>query len=66
MQYKNFELVIKLNFDIIIRIKSSFKFWGFRFVMYGIVKRFRWFNGLEIRLPVPHSDGLRLKKKRRI
>ena len=65
-KYPHISTALKKAFNIIIRIKSSFKFWGFRFVMYGLVKRFRWFNGLEIRLPIPHSDGLRLKKKRRI
>lgn len=65
-KYPHISTALKKAFNIIIRIKSSLKFWGFRFVMYGLVKRFRWFNGLEVRLPVPHSDGLRLKKKRRI
>jgi len=63
--YKNFLQILK-NLKIIIRIKSNFKFWGIRFVIYGFMKRFRWFHGLEIRLPVPHSTSLRLKKKRRV
>ena len=57
---------IRNNFKVILRIKSNLKFWGFKFVLYGLAKKFCWFNGIDIRLPVPHSDGLRLKKKRRI
>ena len=34
--------------------------------MYGLARRFRWFDGIEVRLPISHSDGLRLKKKRRV
>ena len=57
--YPDFLNNLKNSLNMIIRIKSSLKFWGFRFVMYGLIKRFHW-------LPVPHSKGLRLKKKRRI
>jgi len=69
LNYRNYLYImksIKKKFNIQIRIKSSFKFWGFRFIMYGLAKRFRWFNGIEVRLPIPHSNGLRLKKKRRV
>lgn len=58
--------VIKENFKVILRIKSNLKFWGFKFVIYGLAKKFGWFSGIDIRLPIPHSDGLRLKKKRRV
>lgn len=67
--YRNYTNRLKLfknSLKIIFRIKSSLKFWGLRFVMYGFKRRFRWFNGIEISLPIPHSKGLRLKKKRRI
>lgn len=64
--YPYFSKAIRKNFKVIIRIKSNFKFWGLRFVMYGLDKKYRWFNGLELRMPIPHSDGLRLKKKRRV
>ena len=69
INYRNYPHLMNLfknSLKIVFRIKSNLKFWGFRFVMYGIFKRFYWFHGLEIRLPVPHSKGLRLKKKRRI
>ena len=69
INYRNYPHLMNLlknSLKIIFRIKSNLKFWGFRFVMYGIFKRFYWFHGIEIRLPVAHSKGLRLKKKRRI
>lgn len=64
--FPNFINTLKNSLKIVLRIKSSLKFWGFRFIMYGLIKRFYWFNGIEIRLPIAHSKGLRLKKKRRI
>ena len=68
--YRNYDKYLK-NFlkkklKITLRIKSNLKFWGFRFVIYGLAKQFYWFRNLEIRLPSPHSTSLRLKKKRRI
>ena len=69
INYRNYPHLMNLfknSLKVVFRIRSNLKFWGFRFVMYGIFKRFYWFHGLEIRLPVPHSKGLRLKKKRRI
>lgn len=60
---KNF---LKKKMKITLRIKSNLKFWGFRFVIYGLAKQFYWFRNLEIRVPLPHSTSLRLKKKRRI
>lgn len=57
---------LKKKMKITLRIKSNLKFWGFRFVIYGLAKQFYWFRNLEIRVPLPHSTSLRLKKKRRI
>ena len=65
-KYPYIKRSIQKAFNIKIRVKSNFKFWGFRFVMYGLARRFRWFDGIEVRLPISHSDGLRLKKKRRV
>lgn len=65
-KYPHFRKAIQKSFKINVRLTSNFKFWGFKFVMYGIQRYFRWFNNLEFRMPVPHSKGLRLRKKRRI
>lgn len=68
--YRNYDKYLKIflkkKLKITLRIKSNLKFWGFRFVIYGLAKQFYWFRNLEIRLPTPHSTSLRLKKKRRI
>lgn len=64
--YPHLANLLKNSLKVVFRIKSNLKFWGFRFVMYGIFKRFYWFHGIEIRLPIAHSKGLRLRKKRRI
>lgn len=64
--YPHFVKILKNSLRVVLRIKSNLKFWGFRFIMYGLIKRFYWFHGIEIRLPIPHSKGLRLRKKRRI
>jgi hypothetical protein len=70
ISYRNYDKYIKNymknKLKIILRIKSNLKFWGFRFVIYGLSKQFHWFRNLETRLPIPHSTSLRLKKKRRI
>jgi hypothetical protein len=58
--------LIKKNFRIILRIKTSLKLWAFRFVVYGLFKKLPWFRGIEFRLPITHSTSLRLKKKRRV
>lgn len=65
-KYPHHRKSIRKAFKITLRAKSNLKFWGFRFVMYGLGRYFRWFNNLESRVPLPHSKGLRLKKKRRI
>jgi hypothetical protein len=57
---------LKKKIKITLRIKSNLKFWGLRFVMYGLAKKFFLFRNLEIRMPIAHSTSLRLKKKRRI
>ena len=59
---KAFQKAFKIN----IRFKNTFKFWGVRYVIYGLSRRFRWFTGLEFCIPLPHSRGLRLKKRRRV
>jgi ribosomal protein S11 len=64
--YEYFKLFLKNKLKIIFRIKSNLKFWGYRFITYSLAKSFFWFRNLEIRLPIPHSTSLRLKKKRRI
>ena len=61
---KEVRYILKNHFKVNLLVKSSFKFWGVGFVMYGLDRRFRWFNNLNTSLPVPHSKGLRLKKKR--
>ena len=62
----NLNNLIKKNLRIIFRIKTSLKLWAFRFVVYGLFKKLPWFRGLEFRLPIAHSNSLRLKKKRRV
>jgi len=64
--YPKFRKALKKKFKIILRFKSSTRHWGTQFVIYGIGKFFSWFNNFEVRIPLPHSKGLRLKKKRRI
>lgn len=64
--YPTLKNLIKNNLRIIFRIKTSLKLWAFRFVVYGLFKKLPWFRGIEFRLPVPHSNSLRLKKKRRV
>lgn len=64
--YPNLSNLIKKNLRIIFRIRTSLKLWAFRFVVYGLFKKLPWFRGIEFRLPVAHSKGLRLKKKRRV
>lgn len=64
--YPTLKNIIKNNLRIIFRIKTSLKLWAFRFVVYGLFKKLPWFRGIEFRLPVPHSNSLRLKKKRRV
>lgn len=65
-KYPHHRKSIRKAFKVNLRAKSNLKFWGFRFVMYGLRRYFRRFNSLELRMPIPHSKGLRLKKKRRI
>lgn len=64
--YPTLKNLIKKNLRIIFRIKTSLKLWAFRFVVYGLFKKLPWFRGIEFRLPIPHSNSLRLKKKRRV
>lgn len=64
--YPNLNNLIKKNLRIIFRIKTSLKLWAFRFVVYGLFKKLPWFRGIEFRLPIAHSNSLRLKKKRRV
>jgi hypothetical protein len=68
--YRNYDKYLKIflknKLRIILRIKSNLKFWGFRFVIYGLTNQFYLFRNLEIRVPTSHSTSLRLKKKRRI
>jgi len=64
--YEYLKLFLKNKLKITFRIKSTLKFWGFRFITYSLAKSFFWFRNLEIRLPIAHSTSLRLKKKRRI
>lgn len=60
---KNF---LNYKLKIVLRIKSSLKFWGFRFFIYGLITQFFLFHNVEISIPTAHSTSLRLKKKRRI
>lgn len=64
--YEYLKLLLKNKLKIIFRIKSYLKYWGFRFITYGLTKSFFWFRNFEIRIPIAHSTSLRLKKKRRI
>jgi len=64
--YEYLKLLLKNKLKIIFRIKSYLKYWGFRFITYGLTKSFFWFRNFEIRLPIAHNTSLRLKKKRRI
>ena len=64
--YEYLKLLLKNKLKIIFRIKSYLKYWGFRFITYGLTKSFFWFRNFEIRIPTAHSTSLRLKKKRRI
>lgn len=64
--YEYLKLLLKNKLKIVFRIKSYLKYWGFRFITYGLTKSFFWFRNFEIRIPTAHSTSLRLKKKRRI
>lgn len=64
--YEYLKLLLKNKLKIIFRIKSYLKYWGFRFITYGLTKSFFWFRNFEIRIPIAHTTSLRLKKKRRI
>lgn len=64
--YEYLKLLLKNKLKIVFRIKSYLKYWGFRFITYGLTKSFFWFRNFEIRIPIAHSTSLRLKKKRRI
>lgn len=65
--YLYFKDLLKKKLKIICRIKSNVKFWGNRFVIYGMKRNLNyWLRAFEIRSPIPHSTGLRLKKARRL
>lgn len=65
--YLYFKDLLKRKLKIICRIKSNVKFWGNRFVIYGMKRNLNyWLRAFEIRSPIPHSTGLRLKKARRL